>query len=186
MRLLGLIAPLLLVLATGCRHYETTVIEGAGGEDYSRVHRITTLHVLPIRMPGEILGDAGEPQKRAWRDEWPEDGARLVAGGLTEETKGDVEGLFVNDVPASGYYVVVTATRIDVGDEEIPASNFISPRPDLRTDVRADCAIINAETGALVAELSFDLGTAYGIDKPVENDFYNLGKSLGQWLVQRK
>jgi hypothetical protein len=186
MRLISITAGLLLVLAAGCRHYETTVIEGAGGEDYSRVHSITTLHVLPVRLPDEILGDATEAQKQAWRDNWPEDGARLVASGLTEETKGDVEGLFVSDVPVTGYYVVITATRIDVGHEEIPASNFINPRPDLQTDVRADCVIINAETGGLVAELSFDLGTAYGIDKPVENDFYNLGKSLGQWLDERQ
>jgi hypothetical protein len=185
MRLLSLTA-LLLLMAAGCRHYETTVIEGAGGEDYSRLERINTLYVLPVRLPDEILGEATETQKQAWREDWPEDGARLVAGGVTESASGDVEGLFVTDVPVSGYYVVVTATRIDVGDEEIPATNFINPRPDLRTDVRADCVIINAETGKLVAELSFDLGTAYGIDKPVENDFYNLGKSLGQWLIERQ
>lgn len=184
MRFLG-IAIALLLLAAGCRHYETTVVEGSGGEDYSHAPRIHTLYVLPVTLPEQILGEASEAQKQEWRGDWPEDGARLAAAGITEATGDDVEGIFVRDVPVSGYYVVITATRIDVGDDEIPATNFISPRPDLRTDVRADCVIINAETGGLVAELSFDLGTAYGIEKPVENDFYNLGKSLGQWVDER-
>jgi hypothetical protein len=180
------ITALLLLFAAGCRHYETTVIEGAGGEDPAQIERIEQLHVLPIELPDDILGDASESQKQAWRDEWPESGARLVAQAVTGATKDDVEALYAESAPSQGYYVVVTATRIDVGDDEIPASNFVSPRPDLRTDVRADCRIINAASGELVAELSFDLGTAYGIEKPIENDFYNLGKSLGEWLDARQ
>jgi hypothetical protein len=185
MKLFG-ISALLLVLAAGCRHYETTVLEGAGGEDSSQIERVEQLYILPIKLPDTILGEASETDKQAWRERWPESGARLVAQAVTGATGDKVEALYAESAPAVGYYVVITATRIDVGDDEIPASNFVNPRPDLRTDVRADCVIINANTGALVAELSFDLGTAYGIEKPVENDFYNLGKSLGEWLDARQ
>jgi hypothetical protein len=185
MKLFG-ISALLLVLAAGCRHYETTMLEGAGGEDPSQIERIEQLHILPIKLPETILGEASEADKQVWREHWPEAGARLVAQAVTAETNDNLEALYAEETPTTGYYVVVTATRIDVGDDEIPASNFVNPRPDLRTDVRADCVIINASTGALVAELSFDLGTAYGIEKPVENDFYNLGKSLGEWLEARQ
>lgn len=173
-------------LAAGCRHHETTLIEGAGGEDTAQIERIEQLYVLPINLPDDILGEATAADKQAWRERWPEAGARLVAKSVTAETSDNVEALYAESAPTRGYYLVVTATRIDVGDDEIPTSNFVNPRPALRTDVRADCVIINAATGALVAELSFELGTAYGIEKPIENDFHNLGRSLGQWLEARQ
>ena len=187
MRLLFLSIIAVTALATAaCTHYESRLVQGSGGEVPAERADITQLSVLPVTLPDEILGDGSPQQKDAMRERWLREGSRLFADGVVDATDSATLATPAMLAPSVGYSATVVLTYVDVGDSELPLENVVVPDKELRTHVHATVVITDCATGRQVAELMFEAGSAYGIENPVENDIFNIGRELGEWLSSRE
>ncbi|MBK8206143.1 MAG: hypothetical protein IPK87_05010 [Planctomycetes bacterium] len=153
------------------------------GPAYNEASRITDITILSVTVPEEIEGEYGHYDEQRWREEWPKQGASLVADGLTKRTEAVVKGSANLERPTTGYYMTIEITYLDVGD---PRPNK-DGEPKLRgSALSAHGVILNAHSGVVVADVKFTESCGWTGDVPFERFMSQVGSSLGDWFLSKR
>lgn len=182
----SLLALVAFVGLTACSTSESKKPLSSGGDAYKEVDNISRLYILPVELPDDIHGDATQLEKSRAREDWPTEGSRLIARGVSEETGDRVTASAREYKPKADFYFKLTITYLNVGDAGARATNLISTDVKGWSQVLATGRIIRADTGETVAELNFNHSSGLGSKESFQNDMTNLGKELGNWITSRQ
>jgi hypothetical protein len=155
----------------------------SSGPAYNEIDRIRELKVLPVNLPLDIEGDYTPDEMKEYRAEWPERAAELIAEGVTDGTKGQVDASYEEMRPTAGYYIEITIETLDLGeraDEPDPKDD------DTWSEVFARGRLVNAGTGELVAEIKFEESSSRTDEPRFEADMTRIGQSLSNWFNSKQ
>jgi len=187
MRALSALVALLTVFGlSACNMSDSRISSGSAGEAYPELGRISTLYILPVKLPDKIHGSAESEEVERWKKDWPMVAARLIARGVTEESDEAVMALVSDRKPDTDYYFELEITYLDVGNAEVRAANILDPDEEGWSHVIATGTIHRADNGERVAELRFDQSSGFDVKEPFQNDMANLGQDLGEWIMARQ
>jgi hypothetical protein len=174
----ALIGVSLALLLSAC--YVAVGINRAGPA-YEEAGRINNIAILPAKLPEKIHGAISDAEAARLRSTLPDDTARWLAEGITAET--DVWAHADSTKPTSGYYMTVTITHLDVGDEKA-ADETAQEEGQSRTMLRG--FIYNASTGELVAELHLEKSSGWLGEAPHRLDIQDMARDMAAWFKEKR
>jgi hypothetical protein len=185
-RLSPLLALLAVLVMAACSSSQSKEPDATAGDAFEDADNIYMIYVMPVELPDEIHGNASEADKNRWEDDWPMVGARLIARGVNDETGSKVRATTRERRPESDFYFILYITHLDVGDADVRSSGIFSSDERGWSHVLATGRIVRADTGDVVAELTFDQSSGNPTKEPFQDDMTNLGHELGNWIMERR
>ena len=153
------------------------------GPAYQEAGRIDSIAILPVTLPETIEGEFSESEATAWRESLPKQAADRIADGLSKSTDGKVTASTADSKPASGYYMQVEITYLDMGD---PTPNADGTPKQRGSALSAHGVILNADTGEMVADVKFSESTGWTGINMFDPFMLRVGSSLGEWLEEKR
>jgi hypothetical protein len=186
MRTFGVIAMLLMFSLAGCKtHSSQSVVVKPSGDGAVIVPTVTSLHVLPAKLPDEFHGKLTEEDIERYRRDWPMAAARTISEGVTDRSRRRITAMARQEKPDDGHFFELEISYLDVGDPEARAANIVGGRREGWSLVLSKGKVVDAKSGATLLELEFSHSSGYRFKTPFENDMYNLGRELADRLEGR-
>jgi hypothetical protein len=153
------------------------------GPAYEEAGQISNIAILPAKMPAKIEGAMSDSNKAALRESLPADASEWLAKGITSKTGSAVWAHADSEKPTTGYYMTVSITHLDVGDEKRAGE---TAQEEGRSQTVMLGYIYNAATGEMVAELRLEKSAAWLGGTPHQLDIEAMAQDIGAWFLERR